>query len=356
MCHICRTVGSLLDRVLTAALQTYSEGKTLAGYCLVSSNSGEYRDENCDCSGRNACRGDCRQRCRSPAQTARLSGGSSRQNADWQGPHREDPDRQGTRRVAILAGGFDSGLAKLTLSSTIEGRSVVNRPKRSGLCLLAGFTLAVLLQCEIQSASANEADTGAVSERFVSLIQEFQKRVVDANALVSSEAPVESKPAPQSTWKSGSAKGPYYVDFRARTAASWGHAFVWYGKTSERQVEVAGLTPAGDTLAYVVGYLTWVPSETGASYGDLDPEYLTAHYRVYLNEPDAKRVFAYIKELQASSPVWNAETSNCTSFIGSIASFMGLKVPHRWQRPEEYVNSLKAMNGGRQVVHLSSVP
>ncbi len=29
-----------------------------------------------------------------------------------------------------------------------------------------------------------------------------------------------------------SAKGPYYVDFRARTAASWGHSFVWYGKTS----------------------------------------------------------------------------------------------------------------------------
>jgi hypothetical protein len=77
--------------------------------------------------------------------------------------------------------------------------------------------------------------------------------------------------------------------------ASWGHAFVWYGKTSERQVEVAGLTPAGDTLAYVVGYLTWVPSETGASYGDLDPEYLTAHYRVYLNEPDLGAVRAAVQ-------------------------------------------------------------
>jgi len=58
--------------------------------------------------------------------------------------------------------------------------------------------------------------------------------------------------------------------------------------------------------------------------------------------------------LQASSPVWNAETSNCTAFIGSIASFMGLKVPLRWQRPENYVNSLKEMNGGRQMVRLSS--
>jgi hypothetical protein len=222
---------------------------------------------------------------------------------------------------------------------------VANRPKRLAPCLLAGFTLAVLLQCEIQSASAHESDT-----------REVHKRIAAANALVSSEAPLESKSAPQSTRKpgSGSAKGPYYVDFRARTAASWGHAFVWYGKTSQREVEVAGLTPAGDTLPYILGHLTWVPSETGASYGDLDPEYLTANYRVYLNEPDAKKVFAYIKQLQASSPLWNAQISNCNAFIGSIASFMGLKVPFRWHRPEDYVNSLKAMNGGRRIVRLSS--
>jgi hypothetical protein len=233
---------------------------------------------------------------------------------------------------------------------------VANRQKKSGLCLLAGFTLAVLIQCEIQSASAREIDTRAGSERFISQRREVHKRTADANALVSSEASIESKPAPQATRKPGSgpAKGPYYVDFRARTAASWGHAFVWFGKASEREVEVAGLTPAGDTVAYVLGHVTWVPSETGASYGDLDPQYLTASYRVYLNEPDAKRVFAYIKKLQASSPVWNAETSNCTSFIGSIANFMGLKVPLRWQRPEDYVNSLKAMNSGSQIVHLSS--
>ena len=222
--------------------------------------------------------------------------------------------------------------------------------------MLAGFTLAVLLQCEIQSASAHEIDVRAGSERFTSQRRDVHKRTANANALVSTEASLESKSAPQSNRRpgSGSAKGPYYVDFRARTAASWGHAFVWFGKTSERAVEVAGLTPAGDTLPYVIGHLMWVPSETGASYGDLDPQYLTASYRVYLNEPDAKRVFAYIKKLQGSSPVWNAEISNCTSFIGSIADFMGLKVPLRWQRPEDYVNSLKAMNGGRQIVQLSS--
>ena len=30
------------------------------------------------------------------------------------------------------------------------------------------------------------------------------------------------------------------------------------------------------------------------------------------------------------------------------------KVPHRWQRPETYVNNLKAMNDGRQMIRLSS--
>lgn len=216
--------------------------------------------------------------------------------------------------------------------------------------MLGAFTLAALLQCNIQSASARETDTHAGSERFISQKQELHKRTADANAL----AAAESKAAPRSGRSAASAKGPYYVDFRARTAASWGHAFVWYGKTSEREVEVAGLTPAGDTLTYMLGYVTWVPSETGASYGDLDPQYLTASYRVYLNEADAKKVFAYIRKLQANSPVWSAEISNCTAFIGSIASYMGLKTPVRWKRPEDYVNSLKEMNGGRQMVQLTS--
>ena len=155
------------------------------------------------------------------------------------------------------------------------------------------------------------------------------------------------KSARQST-----AKGPYYVDFRARTAASYGHAFIWYGKTGQREVEVAGLHPAGDTVPYVLGHIMFVPSETGASYGDLDEEYLTASYRVYLNEEDAKKVFAYIKHLQATSPVWNAATTNCTNFIGRIAAFMGLKTPFHLIKPEEYVNQLRELNGGRKTVQL----
>jgi hypothetical protein len=213
--------------------------------------------------------------------------------------------------------------------------------KRLAPCLFAGLALAFLLPCEAQTASAQAASAHGASH----------KRLASADATASTDAPAESK-ATRPAQKL--APGPYYVDFRARTAASWGHAFVWYGKSSERAVDVAGLTPAGDTLQYMLGYVTWVPSETGASYGDLDPEYLTANYRVYLNEADAQRVFAHIKHLQASSPVWSAEVSNCTNFIGQIASYMGLKTPPRWERPEEYVNDLKQMNGGVEVVRLSS--
>jgi hypothetical protein len=150
------------------------------------------------------------------------------------------------------------------------------------------------------------------------------------------------------------AKGPYYVDFRARTAASYGHAFVWFGKTSDKKVEVAGLWPQGDEVPYMLGHLMWVPAGTGATYGDLDVQYLTASYRVYLSEADAKKTFAYIKHLQETNPLWNAETTNCTAFIGRIASFMGLKTPFHLQKPEAYVNQLKELNGGRQTAQLAS--
>jgi hypothetical protein len=32
---------------------------------------------------------------------------------------------------------------------------------------------------------------------------------------------------------------------------------------------------------------------------------------------------------------------------------MGLNTPSRWTRPENYINELKSLNGGRQMVRLS---
>jgi hypothetical protein len=179
-----------------------------------------------------------------------------------------------------------------------------------------------------------------------------KRSVVAAVATSDAVSPsAEVKPVRRSQ-AGASAKGPYYVDFRARTAATYGHAFVWFGKTTDKKVEVAGLWPVGDEVPYVLGHLMWVPAGTGATYGDLDVQYLTASYRVYLNEEDAKKTFAYIKHLQETHPLWNAETTNCTSFLGEIASFMGLKAPFHLQKPEAYVNQLKELNGGREMVQL----
>src|SRR5213080_2447993 len=149
----------------------------------------------------------------------------------------------------------------------------------------------------------------------------------------------------------------YYVDFRARTAASYGHAFVWYGRADQKQIEIAGLHPATESvIPYILGHVIPVPSETGKSYGDLDDDYLTASYRVYMTEAEAKRVFAYIRHLQATSPLWNAATYNCIAFIQDIARYMGLRVPgNHLLYPEDWVNGLKRINGGRRYMSSPAV-
>lgn len=176
----------------------------------------------------------------------------------------------------------------------------------------------------------------------VSISAALGVQAASAQQTRSANAPATAKPQ--------QARGLYYVDFRARTAASYGHAFVWFGRTDQRTVDVAGLHPATDSvIPYILGHVLPVPSETGASYGDLDEQYVTASYRVHMNEQDGKRVFAYIKRLQASSPVWNAATYNCVSFIQDIAKYMGLQVPNNHLLyPEDWVNNLKRINRARR--------
>lgn len=148
---------------------------------------------------------------------------------------------------------------------------------------------------------------------------------------------------------------PYYIDFRARTAASYGHAFIWYGRTGDQKVEVAGLHPATDSvIPYIIGHLIPVPAETGASYGDLDEEYLLASYRIYLTEAQAQTIFAYIKDKEAKSLLWHAPTYNCVMFISNVASFIGLKTPgSHLLYPDDWVKQLAAMNGFRKTAPLA---
>lgn len=209
-----------------------------------------------------------------------------------------------------------------------------------------GTTLEVLAGVCMVAMSATFGTTAASAQEPGSVIV----------ASVGSDATPSATPAEPAAKPAQKGKLPYYVDFRARTASSYGHAFIWFGKTSDRRVEVAGLHPASDSVVpYILGHVLPVPSETGASYGDLDPQYLTANYRVYLTDAEAKKVFAYIKHKQANTPLWNAAAYNCVSFISDIAQFMGMRVPSsHLLYPEDWVNQMRALNRGRRTANMTA--
>lgn len=148
------------------------------------------------------------------------------------------------------------------------------------------------------------------------------------------------------------AAGRYFVEFRSRFALSYGHTFAVHGRLNTRgriaSSEVAGLHPAGDDpTPWMIGHIIPVPSETGPSDGDLDEKYVSARYRVILSEPEYRRVAAYIKQLQSSSPAWHAITYNCNAFVADIARFMGLKTPSSTLLyPADFINELRTLNTG----------
>ncbi len=228
----------------------------------------------------------------------------------------------------------------------------------------AFLAAALLLGPGLRTSNAEDASTGAASAKSEdsapapAMSRTGKSKYAAVGATHEAEAAPKERsdglPPPAAADKP-SHGGRYFVDFRARTAASYGHAFLWYGRLKEDgrvgAVEVAGLHPATDSVVpYILGHLIPVPAETGKSYGDLDEQYLTASYRVYLSEAQAKRVFAYIRQKQASSPIWQAGTVNCTGFISDVANYMGLRTPAlpTLMYPENLVKEIKKLNGGRQ--------
>jgi hypothetical protein len=154
----------------------------------------------------------------------------------------------------------------------------------------------------------------------------------------------------------------YFIEFRARAAKSYGHAYVIYGTVNSRgkiiKGEIAGIHPATESVVpWLVGHLVPVPSETGASDGDSEDIYTTARYRIMLSEPEYRKVSAYIKHLKATSPSWHAVLYNCVSFIKDIAVAMNLKTPMgNVTYPEVFVNNLREMNTRPDGAAVTSVP
>lgn len=143
----------------------------------------------------------------------------------------------------------------------------------------------------------------------------------------------------------------YFIEFRSRYALSYGHSYVVFGRADAKGAminpEVAGLAPATNSVVpYVLGHFVPVPAETGWSDGDLEEEYRSASWRVMLNEAEYRRVVADIRKLQARTKTWSATVYNCNAFVASIASSMGFKTPGIWLRPQQFITTLREMNGG----------
>jgi len=143
---------------------------------------------------------------------------------------------------------------------------------------------------------------------------------------------------------------PYFVEFRSRTAASFGHTFVFFGRLGEgnrfASYKVAGLHPKGDDPnTYMQGMMVPVPSETGVSYGDLDEQYMTARFCVTLTEAQFRKVEAAIRTLQATKTTWHATTYNCNAFAADIARAADLDPPNpNMYLPEAFIKRMADLN------------
>ncbi len=154
---------------------------------------------------------------------------------------------------------------------------------------------------------------------------------------------------------------PYFIEFRARSALSYGHASVVFGMLDRKgkvpvnkkgvlrpkMVEISGLHPATpSSLPWSVGHVVPVPAETGPSDGDFEDAYVTARFRIDLTEDEFRKVVAIVHKHKKISTVWYAPIFdlNCLGYINSIARDMNLRVPNKLEFPREYVNSLRTLN------------
>lgn len=153
---------------------------------------------------------------------------------------------------------------------------------------------------------------------------------------------------------------PYFIEFRARNALSYGHASVVFGKLKKgkipvdkegvldpKRVQISGLHPAtSDPKQWAKGHFVPVPAETGPSDGDFEDIYVTARFQVNLTKEEFEEVVRIVKKHKQSYPYWYAPNyaTNCLGYIGSIAKDMGLKVPVIPSMPKAFVKRLKTMN------------
>jgi len=169
-------------------------------------------------------------------------------------------------------------------------------------------------------------------------------------AAVAPAAPVATHAAARTERKQ------YFIEFRSRSAMSYGHTYLVFGKLNARGEvgdikpdQVAGLSPVTENpWPWMIGHIIPVPSAVGATDGDTESIYTTARFRVLLTKAEYDKDVAYIKDHQKNSPMWHAVFYNCNAWVGDVAEFMGLKIPSSsLEYPEDYISDLGKLNGGQ---------
>jgi hypothetical protein len=205
------------------------------------------------------------------------------------------------------------------------------------------------------SKSAHKGTSKAGAERQASRFAVERRAAERREAWTVNDEPYISGGAPQ--WR-------YFVEFRARNAATYGHMYVMLGEVNDRhqivKSTVAGFYPAGDdrdcvncsVYYWTIGHLLPVPSEIGASDGDLEEQYVLARFRVWVDAQQYQSLIAYIDERKARKGPWNLFFANCVTFGRDVASFLKVKMPpilafapSVLMYPKDVIDGMREANG-----------
>jgi hypothetical protein len=126
-------------------------------------------------------------------------------------------------------------------------------------------------------------------------------------------------------------RGRYYVEFRSRWLALYGHTYVVYGRLDADGKPLdrhfVALYPRGGYLGLAAGSLPiMVPATTLPVWGDSEFDTLTV-YRRPIKPAQYEKIENFVYQTRSHANSWNLYTINCNYFAGEIAALVGLKVP-----------------------------
>jgi hypothetical protein len=195
----------------------------------------------------------------------------------------------------------------------------------------------------------------------------LQSTTVSAQTISQPLPPISTVPTLATHSNNYSPRNHFFVEFRARNAASYGHVYVMYGEANARheviRSEIAGLGPAGDAANclncsvynWTLGHLIPVPGEIAATDGDLEEQYVLARYRIWIDQATYKKLVAYINERKADKPMWHAMFNSCVMFGRDVAAFLDLNIPPLFDfsrgfipYPKTAVEALRDANNGEK--------